>query len=1062
MILPNKLIAAASLPNLISAKKSRDHNNNNDNHPNTKRMHYAIGLGDGNIQQQDFTNALQLRGNSNKKIRGRDYSLNSPVVKENDNDDNEVKKFHKLLSSPDNNNNNNLVGRTDDAGLKDFLRRGEDRRAAAYSSVTMAHHRQQGQHQSGDNNNLHQSTPFIGPASEDSSWQISFIMVLGLFAVLVGLFIHFSMDPTTDGHSTTTYLRRRKKNRKLAFISPSSYRKKTDEWSEDEEVTENDDNNYGADKERMASVSSTSSSTKNKRTSSNVSPQPPDDPTARLYYNYLSNTGDTNFREQEHRLRRSANHHQSNSACIISNVDPYQSSTSPRANSSTTSTNVVATTGGGMISSRGVDKMDRSPRGSTISRASTMQTSNHAAAAVSFTKPAPLPSLPPLPFDSSGLGSGLEGFTPSSTASPDDGSQHNFEAWAVNNETIPLPGVSLPPNEPAVLRRHLVKPMGPFTPTESFSSMDVVAHAAQSKKNAAVDTNNSSEDMTTPQSTTEDYNYSSPDEVPIGDTSLMMSPSRSQSVPFSSPLRSHPAPFGGEFADLPTPRVDHTTAKKELAKILMAKGKDLLAPPILTDAYDYVNSRQNECRPSISTTEAASTGGTFSGLFHAMPELPLVPMLDHSSGNRHRSGHSDGAPRSVLLEELQLVRMESGVSGPKWGTKANMDDTSPLESGGQSYQHPMFGNEKKAWYEAPDAATAEMKRQETENLEKLRQASESIDPADDPRNSIQHIRTDLTISSDSSSSLSSKITFSELKLEHLIGGGGFGQVWRAKWKGTPVAVKVLTGSAQAAKISKAVLEEFIGEINMVSGMRHPNICLFMGACLDAPNRAIVTELCENGSLWDALRLPLASPYKVADGVTRIAWPLELYEAEQSPPRSSIGDNSYPIAPKGVWPWHLVKRVAAGTARGMCYLHSGNPPVLHRDLKSANILLDESYTAKLADFGLSRLKAVRSGMTGNCGTVQWMAPEVLCSEDYAEPADVYSFGIILWEMLTQECPYEGMTPIQCALAVLNQNHRPVIPGWCPQSFRALIKNCVERDPKSRPTFAQVLQALDALP
>jgi serine/threonine protein kinase len=77
----------------------------------------------------------------------------------------------------------------------------------------------------------------------------------------------------------------------------------------------------------------------------------------------------------------------------------------------------------------------------------------------------------------------------------------------------------------------------------------------------------------------------------------------------------------------------------------------------------------------------------------------------------------------------------------------------------------------------------------------------------------------------------------------------------------------------------------------------------------------------------------------------------------------------PLAPAGAWPWALVKRVAAGTARGMCYLHSGNPPVLHRDLKSANILLDESYTAKLADFGLSRLKAVRSGMTGNCGTVQ---------------------------------------------------------------------------------------------
>jgi serine/threonine protein kinase len=290
-------------------------------------------------------------------------------------------------------------------------------------------------------------------------------------------------------------------------------------------------------------------------------------------------------------------------------------------------------------------------------------------------------------------------------------------------------------------------------------------------------------------------------------------------------------------------------------------------------------------------------------------------------------------------------------------------------------------------------------------------------------------------------------------LADVIGGGGFGQVWRAKWKGTPVAVKVLTGTAQAENVSKAVLEEFIAEINMVSGMRHPNICLFMGACLDPPNRAIVTELCENGSLWDALRSPL-SIYQMADGMTRQAWPLDLYDERQ------VFDNIIPpLTPLGAWPWALVKRVAAGTARGMCYLHSGDPPVLHRDLKSANILLDESYTAKLADFGLSRLKAVRSGMTGNCGTVQWMAPEVLCSEHYAEPADVYSFGIILWEMLTQECPYEGLTPIQCALSVLNQNMRPVVPDWCPQPFSDLINGCVDRDPQSRPTFTSILAALD---
>jgi serine/threonine protein kinase len=82
---------------------------------------------------------------------------------------------------------------------------------------------------------------------------------------------------------------------------------------------------------------------------------------------------------------------------------------------------------------------------------------------------------------------------------------------------------------------------------------------------------------------------------------------------------------------------------------------------------------------------------------------------------------------------------------------------------------------------------------------------------------------------------------------------------------------------------------------------------------------------------------------------------------------------------------------------MNYLHFGNPPVLHRDLKSANILLDDSYNAKVADFGLSRLKAQERSMTGNCGTVQWMAPEILANKTYAEPADVYSYGKFSVEM-----------------------------------------------------------------
>ena len=328
----------------------------------------------------------------------------------------------------------------------------------------------------------------------------------------------------------------------------------------------------------------------------------------------------------------------------------------------------------------------------------------------------------------------------------------------------------------------------------------------------------------------------------------------------------------------------------------------------------------------------------------------------------------------------------------------------------------------------------------------------------------------------------------------------------------------------------------------------------MGACLDPPNRAIITELAANGSAWDALRLPLEPPFTACDGTARTAWPAKLYLPDEQHGLPPTGNNDFasvslntPVPPKGTWPWQLVKRVACGAARGMAYLHSGSPPVLHRDLKSANLLLDESYTTKVCDFGLSRLKAKERSMTGNwyvskptnvcdaislpfghygllintwicsflvvfwyflvvgSGTgasneychvlvptgirsasmsfcspfvlnlflasticmffdpskVQWMAPEVLASMSYNEKADVYSYGIILWELLSRECPYDGMTAIQCALAVLNRDKRPEVPKWCPPAFRALINACVKKEPTQRPSFEHILQALEAM-
>lgn len=155
----------------------------------------------------------------------------------------------------------------------------------------------------------------------------------------------------------------------------------------------------------------------------------------------------------------------------------------------------------------------------------------------------------------------------------------------------------------------------------------------------------------------------------------------------------------------------------------------------------------------------------------------------------------------------------------------------------------------------------------------------------------------------------------------------------------------------------------------MESLRHPNIVMFMGACTKLPNLAIVLEYCSRKSLWNLL---------------------QNHEIKLT--------------------WEDRRRLALEIAKGMNYLHSFPTPVLHRDLKrypvlsSLNILIDDGYRPKIADFGWTRLKA--DIMTGKIGTYQWMAPEVIKSQKYTEMADVFSFGVILWEIAAREPPYKS--------------------------------------------------------
>eukprot|EP01136_Pigoraptor_vietnamica_P041751 Opistho-1_new@15101 len=199
----------------------------------------------------------------------------------------------------------------------------------------------------------------------------------------------------------------------------------------------------------------------------------------------------------------------------------------------------------------------------------------------------------------------------------------------------------------------------------------------------------------------------------------------------------------------------------------------------------------------------------------------------------------------------------------------------------------------------------------------------------------------------------------------------------------------------------------------------------MGASLQPPHLCLCMELCRGGSLYD------------------------LYM-----------DQSMPL------PWTLRTRICLDAARGLAYLHSGNPPVIHRDLKSPNILLDENLKAKITDFGLSTMKAMsRREEKGDdraaVGSLAWMAPEAIRSEPQTEAGDVYSFGVVLSEVASRSLPFRHESSIGIVPRVANGELRPSIPEDTPAPFRTLYWACVKQAPSERPLVAQIIEDLAAM-
>ncbi|XP_076932057.1 serine/threonine-protein kinase STY46-like [Bidens hawaiensis] len=250
-----------------------------------------------------------------------------------------------------------------------------------------------------------------------------------------------------------------------------------------------------------------------------------------------------------------------------------------------------------------------------------------------------------------------------------------------------------------------------------------------------------------------------------------------------------------------------------------------------------------------------------------------------------------------------------------------------------------------------------------------------------------------------------------LRLDHKVASGSFGDLYKGTYRSQEVAIKML----KAEHITTTMQQEFAQEVYIMRKIRHKNVVQFIGACTEPSNLCIVTEFMSGGSVYDYLHKQ-----------------------------------------KGTFKLPILLKVAIDISRGMDYLHQNN--IIHRDLKAANLLMDENDVIKVADFGVARVKAQTGVMTAETGTYRWMAPEVIEHKPYDLKADVFSFGVVLWELLTGKLPYEYLTPVQAAIGVVQKGLRPTIPKNTHPKLAELLGRCWQKDPSLRPNFSEIIDIL----
>lgn len=276
---------------------------------------------------------------------------------------------------------------------------------------------------------------------------------------------------------------------------------------------------------------------------------------------------------------------------------------------------------------------------------------------------------------------------------------------------------------------------------------------------------------------------------------------------------------------------------------------------------------------------------------------------------------------------------------------------------------------------------------------------------------------------------------SELQFNELVGRGNFSEVFSGEFRGERVAVKRLHVSLHG---QLRYMDMMKNEISLMAKFSHPNIIKLIGACVIRPHICLVLEWGHRGNLEELLQR----------GHQRHA---QL----PSSPSSSLH-----VSPLGLTSEHLLG-LASDVASGMAYAHAQQ--VYHRDIRASNVLVTEDWTAKICDWGLSFSVHRRTGCQAQSpshqaiGSLRWMAPEVFRCEGVSEKSDVFSFGMLLFEMLCEgEHPFASVSPREAAtLAASGQTPSfPSPTSPTAEHLTEVAQTCLAVAPADRPTFAEL--------